>query len=125
MKNNIISTIIIAFSIFTGLSAFSFVMGDASISFMAHSRYEWIEWSLLIVIFSLVMIFSNTLSKKQLMAMMIGYAVVPFSFLFKNDQVHFFLLKYNTGICFGFWSVAVLMGIHLLSRKNGGPKSLA
>jgi hypothetical protein len=125
MKNRIISTLVISFSIFTAMSAFSFVMRDVSVTFMAHSPYEWIQWSLLIVFFSLVMIFSTTLSNNQLMAIMIGYSLLPFSFLFKNDQVHFFLLTYNTGICFGFWSIAVLAGIHVLSRRNTNPTSVS
>lgn len=118
--NKLASRVSFGMLVFTALLAISFRFDAGQVVFLASSSLNWFI-GLGIALGALALLLSGkTFTNRQLMAIGVLYAVIPFSFYFNpSNGINFIILQNHLGIALGLWSIAsVALSMVYFQYKN-------
>jgi hypothetical protein len=107
------SGIVFGFAVFVGLMPLTFMFSQNGTQFLLDTSFKYAVWCGQVIILILLLLKSNSLDKNQIMALVMLYLFVPFTFTFNESGVSFLILnKYTSSIL--SWAVASVLLSKLL-----------
>lgn len=108
MHKRAISHWLLGLTIFAGLLPLSFYYDGADVHFLIDSSLNWLVWSALFVGLAVLLFFGGRFNNRQLFAIGVLYACVPFAFYFVKGAVTFIILHRHVDIAACYWIIAVI-----------------